>query len=342
LFCRTHSAVLQSGTLIGYQSATWLRSENLRLLITATYPNGETEEIQTTRNPANGRWEGNIEIATGTSVSISVLWAEMFQNVMLELAKANRRVDVPFDIEELRPIRFQSNEYDTTADDDRDRLSNLSERNTRTDPLDATSPGGTLVEVRVGVRLETPVQLSQGNTDPNSQDILPTTATVNGTAVAMRYEDGAWIGETTALRNSDVFLEAVFGSESVRNVTFAQVSRNMNVGQNGDTIIIRNNEYQVEFDDDNDGLDNHEEYVGNTDPRDPDSPMRDPCELSQFNQGCEIDTDDTIKKAHKLMKIKMVSALKTTPMKTTPVIPAKPPAPAFNCDVTRMGTVKPI
>jgi len=248
-----------------------------------------TETVVVTRSPSNGTWSGVAFIPTGTTVEITLKWVEDFRGADLELAEATRIISVPFNIEELEVV-FPSNIYNTTFDEDGDGYSNLAERNTDTDPRSNLDPGEAVVLVNVGVRLETPGPLASTLGDPAAPVATPT-ATVNGDNVALTFDDTGWVGTTTAVENSDAFLSARFVGDTYPGLDLVTVDRSQNVG-GGTTIVVTANDYVVAIDNDNDGFDNVDEFVDGTDPTDPLSPVVNPCDLSQFNEGCDEDSDD--------------------------------------------------
>jgi len=218
---------------------------------------GETQSVSSERDPSTGRFVGTVFIPTGTTVDISIMWSETFRSTTLPLAQATRIVPIPFNIDELE-ISFPSNIYNTTFDTDRDGLANLAERNSNTDPLSALDPGDPVVLVNVDVRLQTPIQLQDSVSNPAAPSTM-VNAELNETPVSLTFDGTNWVGTTTAVQGSDAFLTA--------------------------------DDYQTDFDDDNDGFFNFVEFSENTDALDFNDPPRDPCELTQFGEGCDVDSD---------------------------------------------------
>jgi len=238
---------------------------------------GETQSVSSARDPSTGRFVGTVFIPTGTTVDISIMWSETFRSTTL-----------PFNIDELE-ISFPSNIYNTTFDTDRDGLANLAERNSNTDPLSALDPGDPVVLVNVDVRLQTPIQLQDSVSNPAAPSTM-VNAELNETPVSLTFDGTNWVGTTTAVQGSDAFLTASFLAANQPAVNLAVVQRSENVG-NGTTIVVLNDDYQTDFDDDNDGFFNFVEFSENTDALDFNDPPRDPCELTQFGEGCDVDSD---------------------------------------------------
>jgi len=137
--------------------------------------------------------------------------------------------------------------------------------NSNTDPFNPDDPGDPIVFVDVQLSIETPAQISNPLNDPNEPTSSPT-ATLNGEPVDLTFDGTNWIGAGTAQLNENV--------------------------STGTTIFILNDDFELGFDNDSDGLTNVDEFNGGSNPEDANSPSVDPCEISQFNQGCDIDTDE--------------------------------------------------
>jgi len=228
---------------------------------------------------ASNNWNAAIALPIGATVDVEVLWTENFRGVSLPLAFATRMVSVPFDINELAAINIPPNTYNTNFDADSDSFSNLIERNSNTDPLDASSPGDPIIQVGVQLRIAIPEALANANAQTNATP----TATLNDAAVLLSFDGTVWTGTTTAIANSDAFLVVMFPGETYPPISLAAAQISENVG-NGTVIDVAPTAYNTDLDSDNDGLTNVEEYnQGNTDPTAPTDPRVDPCEISTFN-----------------------------------------------------------
>ena len=87
---------------------------------------------------------------------------------------------------------------------------------------------------------------------------------LNGEDVALSFDGTNWVGTATAVQGSEAFFVANFVAVDQPVVNLALVQRNENVGD-GTTIIVSDDEYETEFDNDNDGFFNFDEFNDNTD-----------------------------------------------------------------------------
>jgi len=247
----------------------------------------ETQTVAARYNEATDSWLADVEVQPGSYTEFIVTWSDRFSNNQsLILAQAVKFLSVPFNTAELE-VSFSDQDYYSAFDDDADRLSNLSETISGTDPFDAASPGDVIVEVDVEVELEIPSALI-GTSNP--APLLPK-ATLDGANLNLSFNGNAWITTTTTVKNTDAFLSATFYAETKPNVVLASAKLRQNTG-NGMKIYVPSSGYDVLLDDDGYGLTNVEEFNnGGTNPNDANDPPRDPCEISQFSIGCVIDTD---------------------------------------------------
>jgi len=234
-----------------------------------------------------------IPIARGQQLDIVVTWSEMYNGVDLILAQAivtDQRV--PEDGDETFEVRIETDKYTTGFDYDGDRISNLRERIDDTDPLVAEVLAEPIKDVTIQFTANTPERLT--DLSNANGDTLSAFAKVNNSATTIRLiqEGDAWVNQTTSPANSDVRIEYLFNSTLRPLVTLATWDDTRNVGENGITVVAASEDYSYNFDSDTDGLDNATEFVNGSNPEDSSSPRVDPCDISNFEPGCNFDSDD--------------------------------------------------
>jgi len=237
----------------------------LRLEI--TYRVGEEiTDVEIQRDDVTNDWFGVIELLPGTNVEISVLWSELFRGQLLPLAQQTQTIPIPFDVTEYN-VEFPSRRYDSSRFDNDgdglsncDGLSNLAERRQDFNPLDPAEPGGPPNDVAVNIRLLTPRALLDANNQPLNLTTVPTVE-LNGRPVpSLAFDGEAWVGLSSNRENTEAFLSVTFNSETYPDVNLATLQRSENVG-NRYTFEVLPDDYNVSFDDDNDGFTNVEELT---------------------------------------------------------------------------------
>ena len=239
-----------------------------------------------------GQWVGTTMVPSNSSAEVVVNWDESYvdtrlPNNKLPLATATKQLNVAAGATSAE-LTFLNNEFNTSVDSDNDGRSNLSERNDNYDPLDDDSPGVDVVEVSVRIELELPASLS-GASDEVKLAVTPT-AMLNGRLVTLTRQGDRWTADTFAAENSSVFVQATFYDTSQQGSRLAIVQRSQDI--TGSAVVsFFADDYGSTFDDDQDGLSNADEITGGSNPKDSNSPAREPCDISQFTVGCDIDTD---------------------------------------------------
>ncbi len=227
-----------------------------------------------------------IRIAQGEQLDIVVIWSELYNGQPLVLAQAEENTTVPINDLTTFEITIDTDDYTTNFDDDLDDRTNLDERNNGTDPRVANSP---VTQVPVRLRASTPEQLTGIESDID--ETLTAVADVDGVIVQLNREGDTWVGETNKPANSDQLINYTFYSSIRQNVTLAMWQGRRNVGDTGTTVEIQSNEYDYEFDIDGDGTNNLQEVLQGSNPEDRNDPPPDACDISNFEIGCDNDTD---------------------------------------------------
>lgn len=248
--------------------------------------NGSAAEL--TRNAA-GQYVGIVMVPSNSNVEIRVRWLQRDSGQTdLDLAVAETTLLVSAS-QSTAAIDFGDEDYNRSFDYDQDGVSNLAELNAATNPRVFDDPVDPVVEVTLNLRFAMP-EILQGVDDETRESVFAV-AQVNERNVALSRNGEVWIGTALVAQGSDAFVEATFYDSAERSVRLAQVRRNEAVGDGG-LVLFSADSYESAFDDDTDGLNNIAEITGGSNPLDSNSPPQDPCEVSQFNAGCTIDSDD--------------------------------------------------
>ncbi len=234
------------------------------------------------------RWVAQVGLARGASVDVTVYWSELFGGSSLKLATLTKPVTVPPTVDSLDVV-FRSTEFDTTSlaelDVDNDGRSNLAERQAETDPRDASDPGQPVVDVVLPVEVRLPQAL--GLADEAITEAIEVSAVVDGMVIALTRDGSVWRGSTTAPQQSEVFVSVNVFATTARALRLARFEQSIASGD-GNLILVSAEDYDISDDFDGDGIVNVVELADGTDPRTSDL---DPCDVSQFEPGCTIDTD---------------------------------------------------
>jgi len=246
-------------------------------------------EVTMEPNAETGLWEGNIQLTAGSETDISVLWSETYQGRQLELARADRTINVTTSPDRTQEEVFVPSDFNSNFDADLDQRSNLDERNASTDPFNDQSPGTPVVQVPVTVRFELPD--ARILDDATLLSTITPIASFNNQPLPLTREGNSWIAQTTAPENSSGFVSVTVYQSEAQSVRLATAQRSENVGS-GIEFNFPTESYDVDsIDRDTDGFPNLTEVLNGTNPFDSNSPQRDPCENGQFETGCTIDTD---------------------------------------------------
>ncbi|MEE9333506.1 MAG: hypothetical protein V3U65_05385, partial [Granulosicoccaceae bacterium] len=239
-----------------------------------------------------GQWVGTTMVPSNSNVEVVVNWAESFEddrlpNNMLPLATATKELNVAPGATSAQ-LTFLNNEFDTFIDNDLDGRSNLAERNDNFDPLSGDSPGVPVITVPVRIELALPASLS--NTPDAVKQAIFATVRLNGNLVTLTRQADRWSADESAAENSSVFVSATFYDSSQQGARLAVVQRSQDI-TDGAVVSFVADDYADTFDDDSDGLSNAAEITAGSNPKDSNSPAREPCDISQFTIGCLTDTD---------------------------------------------------
>jgi len=121
---------------------------------------------------------------------------------------------------------------------------------------------------------------------------LSAVAIIDGARIALNRDEDVWLGQTSRPANSDFLISYTFTSSFKATAKLANWEERRNAGETGTTIDVASSEYRYDFDSDGDGLDNLEEIVLGTNPEDKNDPRPNPCANSNFDAGCNVDTDE--------------------------------------------------
>ncbi len=246
--------------------------------------------VPLSRNEA-GQWVGTTMVPSNSNVEVIVNWSEdlaVYVNGPLLLATATKELNVAAGATSAQ-LTFLNSEFDTSIDTDGDGRSNLAERNDNFDPLDDDSPGVAITTVPVRISLELPASLSDA--PEATKQAITATASLNGQQITLTREGDLWMADTFAAENSSVFVSATFYDSSQLGSRLAVVQRSQDIA-GAATLLFFANDYSSTFDDDSDGLSNALEVTNGSNPKDSNSPAREPCDISQFTIGCTTDTDE--------------------------------------------------
>ncbi len=213
---------------------------------------------------SDNRWEGAPTVPTNRLVTLQVTW----RYEGLAVAQATRELPVP--PAEVTggslSVDFESNEFDTTADDDGDNRSNLSEFDAGTLPRDAASPGGDLPTVQLGLRFRLPNELAaadQAITDP-VQIIASVVRVGIAEPLIVNLTRNDDIFTSTARvqvpEGSDVFVRAGVFATTDRVNELARLQRGARIDQDIELEFDGGN-YRTTFDTDLNGQTNLEELL---------------------------------------------------------------------------------
>jgi len=255
---------------------------NLRLQVTI----GDT--VFDVPRDSSGVYILNTSLPPNTSTVVSLEWSEIVEQRVLPLATASKNLDIASNALSAE-VRFFSNEFDTSIDNDNDTQSNLEERSLGTDPFDPTDPPAPPVSVPLQLQFAVPSVFDDASEE--SRASVDAIARVNNVEILLTREGDIWRGSTTVNENSEPFVAVEFFDSAEQQVRVASLNRTMSVGS-GATIIVNGDEYDTAFDDDRDGLSNASEVGGGTNPFDSNDPPRDACEVSLFDPGCDFDSDN--------------------------------------------------
>jgi len=231
-----------------------------------------------------------IPIERGQKLDIVVTWSELYNEILLPLAQAKRDdVTVPIDGDSEFSIDIGTDRYWTGYDYDKDLISNLDERNADRNPIVFDVLEEPIINVPVKFMANIPERLK--NVDGNIDDSLTAFAIFDRVRIRLNREGDIWVGETVDQANSEALINYSFYSTTRPSAKLAEWGGTVNLGEAGATVDISSNQYSYEFDRDGDGKDNLEEVVLGTNPEDKNDPKPDPCLISNFEPGCDRDTD---------------------------------------------------
>jgi len=237
----------------------------------------------------DGRWLAQVEVARGQSIEVTVTWSELFGGSSLKLAALTKPVTVAPTATGV-DVTFTSSEFDTSStadlDVDNDGRSNLAERRADTDPRDPTDPGEPVTDVVVPLEINLPEALASA--DQSVQEAVDITVVVGSMIIDMTRDGSVWRGSALAPQQSDSFVSVEVFESAAKDLRLARYGRSRTSGD-GNLIVVNPGDYDVTDDQDNDGVSNIVELANGTDPRSSDL---DPCDVSQFQAGCSIDSDN--------------------------------------------------
>ncbi len=242
-----------------------------------------------TLEPGTDQWIGSMTVTRGETLRVVATWSELYNGSPLELAQAGQDYTVPINPATEIVVRFIASDYFTGFDEDNDGFSNLAERNAGTDPSQPDVQADPIVSVPVLFRGELPALLQDASGD--LKDALFAVVEINRLSVQLSRDGDAWVGESTFPSDTDVLVNFIVYSTASRDVPLARWQNTRNVGS-GTTITVLAGDYGYdEFNSDGDDINNVQEVLNGTNPLDRSDPAPDPCAVSNFNQGCTIDTD---------------------------------------------------
>ena len=267
--------------------------ENLSLVVAV---DGERVEAM---QGDGGLWRATLDLAPGRSYTITLTWFELLDasedpdgvldGGLLPLAvfteeeffvTAGRQAE----------LRVFNDQYDASVfDADDDGISNLRERRNDTRPVDDESPGVPSVSVPLTATFRLPAGL--GDATPDDIDAFDVRATIGGRALPLSRDGTRWTGSLDVDQGERPVVAATFFSNAERNLALADAQRAVEVLGDAPSVTFEADDYEIR-DSDDDGFSNFEELVGGTRPFDASDPPSDPCEISQFESGCRIDSDD--------------------------------------------------
>jgi len=233
----------------------------------------------------------SIPATRGETLNIIVTWSEEYEGQLLTLAEAEVSVTIPVDAGEEYSFSISSDDYVTnTFDDDGDQISNLDERNGDTDPFTQPVLEDPIVQVPIEFQANIPEQLREVSDDIN--DTIFAVADIdNVQQFTLTREGDTWVGAATVSENTDVRVSYSFYSSIRPNVKLAIWQGRINSGETGIKVEISSGDYEYNIDSDGDGKYNIQEVIAGTSPEDKNDPLPNPCDISNFEPGCNTDTD---------------------------------------------------
>jgi len=264
--------------------------ENLSLSVQVE-TEGATEEINASRQQ-NGLWAGTLRLPRNRTFTVTVTWSERIEDTLVGLARATKTDTVPDDGSPYS-VRIFSTEFDFSAslfDEDEDGLSNLDERRAESDVFRRDEPQTPTVSVPLTIAFALPGALRE--VDPSVLDELDVRVLVNRRVVPItRAANGGWLGTMEVNQDASVFASVSIFDSSEQRVVVATAQRgDIDTSGNAPTATFESDDYQIR-NDDGDELTNIEELIGGSNPFDSNDPPPDPCEVSNFEPGCAVDTD---------------------------------------------------
>ena len=268
-------------------------AENLSLVVAV---DGERVEAM---QGDGGLWRATLDLAPGRSYTITLTWFELLDasedpddvldGGLLPLAVFTEE---EFFVTAGRPdeIRVFSDRYDASVfDADDDGISNLRERRDDTRPVDDESPGTLPVSVPLTATFRLPAGL--GDATPEDIDAFDVRATIGGRTLPLSRDGTRWTGSLDVNQGESPLIRATFFSNTEASLALADVQRAVEALGDAPSVTFEADDYETR-DSDDDGFSNFEELVAGTRPFDASDPPSDPCEISQFQPGCGIDSDD--------------------------------------------------
>ncbi|MEE9318959.1 MAG: hypothetical protein V3U76_00790 [Granulosicoccus sp.] len=252
------------------------------------------QEISATRE-SDEQWAATTMVQPGSTISVEVIWIVQ----ELEVAKATKQVSVSSD---GATISFDSSEFNTSMDQDGDGRFNIDEFNAETDPRDSTDPVQVLNDVALALSFELPQALEHAS--QSSIDSLYVEASVNEEPVTVTRNGNGWLAGASVSAGNSTFVSVAFYTSDLRDTQLAAFQGSESAGSGG-AITIAAEAYNTEdFNNNNDGASNAEEFVAasgpeetGNEPDEPDEPGNEPdaataCAISNFEPGCDYDSDN--------------------------------------------------
>ena len=231
------------------RTASKIDPEALRGTVTI---NGVETELQI---DATGRFTGQIEVPAQSEIAVQIEFTELFSGQLLTLGRAEKSLITSTDntVLTLLPEDYDFDSFDF----DGDSASNLIERQFNTNPLNSSQLPD-LVEIEVIAEL--PVTFIAAGFD-NYQIV----AELGNNTRVVDASVGQFRESFRVVRQEDLtvsvrLVEGVTGQE----LTVGELSRQ--VDQDNGLVIIEGATWNLEFDQDADGLSDSDELIAGTDP----------------------------------------------------------------------------